>query len=814
METLHNLLIAKLNIPLAGNELSMPIWILLLMLVLILLIKFILIDLIIPYYLANKDGQFYFIEYRLPYIVKEEIEESIEKMRSVFSQLWDLIKDNKHTISMELFKTDKYIAMQVGSNNKETLEASKAILAKIRNSSPEIIERDNLSLIKPNWKVYSVKSNKDFYTVQRDQHFFDGVINYLSKLKYNPKSEEETEQAVFQFIFRGVKKQRQIEGIKKHIEKRANKEERTLNESEKKRWEMFNLKGSSNLFRVQINLISHSRQQINEMFSLFSSLNLDKNIFTKKEEKRKNAVYRLIPPETWLQKVFRTGSYLNAEELSYMIHPSDSLRGVYAPYQLKIIEASPEFLQKRDDNILIGYSKTAEGKRTPVYFPIDKFVRHIYIIGMTGRGKSTFMQTMLLDLLQKQDKTFFVFDPHGDMLKEIICLTDKKEKIKYFNINEKDKIYTFNPLFCFEKSEEWKVSIKDTIVNIIRNETHDNSDSMSNTGIATLNRIHHLIEIGTEFADAYYNFLIQKGGFSPEKARKTVNERQITLNDITSFLKPEFTYIKLLKEVFKYSNNQTAIYIERELESHSRQQMVTIAVQTRLDAILQYPAIRYIVEGNNFDFFKQIESNQMFLFPMQKSVFGDIGMRTITQLIFSMAWLIKRSKDKDRKDTYFFIDEFQNAQVHTIPDILSEARKFKLYLMLAHQHFGQLRTEIIDAILGNAGTLVSFTLSPDNAERIAKQYGGKVSDSDVVNLPKYNAYLRTEGDKNKPLATFGFTTVQLPQVDLSSEKASDTLEEINNSTLDEFGDKKADMKAKLEAKQKDAFKYFITDVLK
>ena len=138
-----------------------------------------------------------------------------------------------------------------------------------------------------------------------------------------------------------------------------------------------------------------------------------------------------------------------------------------------------------------------------------------------------------------------------------------------------------------------------------------------------------------------------------------------------------------------------------------------------------------------------------------------LGMIIIGKLLFAAMSRVNLEEDK-RSDFYLYIDEFQNFITESISVILSEARKYRLDLILAHQFIAQLvkngDTRVRDAIFGNVGTIVSFRIGVEDAETIAKQMAPIVSEYDLINMPKYTCYTRLLIDNAAPPA-FNFNPI-------------------------------------------------------
>ena len=151
-----------------------------------------------------------------------------------------------------------------------------------------------------------------------------------------------------------------------------------------------------------------------------------------------------------------------------------------------------------------------------------------------------------------------------------------------------------------------------------------------------------------------------------------------------------------------------------------------------------------------FNFREVMDNNKILLVNLSKGKIGDtssnlLGLITVSKI--QMGAMARADLNlKDRKDFFLYIDEFQNFITESIAIILSEARKYRLSLNLAHQYIGQLvknnDTSIKDAIFGNVGSIISYRIGTEDAEFLAKQFAPVFNEFDLMNIEKYNAYIR------------------------------------------------------------------------
>ncbi len=751
-------------------------------------------------YRKNYHKQLYFLTLQFPEIEEQEEFRFVEKMQSIFSSFHKCIATHTDKVFFEIYKVNNYISLQIGSNDPAILEQAKRLFSQLESVQIRTTTADALEEIEPR-HVKRVAMIKDYYPITKDKYFFSTLIHVLASLR-------EEEQAGIQFILRGVNKRESIQKKMHGLSLQGRKYKRQLHEHERTLLHAYQEKQKENLFAVKIYVVANDSLLSSNISAIFQSLNFGNNLFSVYGEKKESSKTRYIAPDTLLTPFFslwnRKTSYLTASEVSYLFHPTSVIRGIYAPKQTKYIETLPEFIKEQDDAIFIGKAEDHEGRQLSLFFPIKNFARHLYVIGKTGRGKSTFLTTLITNLKKRKAGSTFVFDPHGDLLEDIVSSFDSQKDIVYLKTNS-EYIFTVNPLFAFGKNDNEKAALQEGLLDIIQNETQEHG-GITTSGVATIARIKQMLSIGIEFADAYYHYLTTKRGVIPEQARALVYKRQLTLNDLPLLLLKEMDYIDVLQEVFKGQETPTAIYIARLLESHTKQYMVAEAVQTRLEQLL-HPSLRLVYEGNRLNIKDAIESEKTFLIPVQETTFGSRGVRGLMQSLFLLIWLYKRQAP-ERKDTYLFIDEFQRAQINAIPEIIAEGRKFKLSLVISNQQLGQLKEEIKDAILGNIGTLISFTVAADTigAKTLAPYFGYSVSEKSLTSLPPYMAYMRTEGSNNKPLTTFSFETVPV------EAKGNKDQEKIIKNSLRQYGENKEDLKKRLHTKQSNPMEYFLGEM--
>lgn len=350
--------------------------------------------------------------------------------------------------------------------------------------------------------------------------------------------------------------------------------------------------------------------------------------------------------------------------------------------------------------------------------------RHIYIIGMTGTGKSTTMETMCIQDMVNGKGVCFI-DPHGESIDRILPFVpkDRLEDVIIFDPSDIERPIGLNMLEAKNSFEMDKAAQE--MINIFYKLLPDPSMAgpmfehyMRNALLALMADMDNpgtLVELGRIFTDDEF------------RKKKLEHVTDILVKD---FWEREYTASQkgsTASDMLSYVVSKTGRFIENEL-------MRNIIGQGK----------------SGIDFRDVMDKQKILLLNLSKGKIGEtnsslLGLIAVAKL--QMAALGRADiPEEERTDFYLYIDEFQNFVSDSISIILSEARKYKLNLALAHQFISQLvqnnDTRVRDAVFGNVGNLVVYRIGVDDSELIARQLAPVVGEYDVLNLEKYNAYFR------------------------------------------------------------------------
>ncbi len=368
--------------------------------------------------------------------------------------------------------------------------------------------------------------------------------------------------------------------------------------------------------------------------------------------------------------------------------------------------------------------------------------RHVYVIGKTGMGKSTLLENMVYSDIMA-GKGVGIIDPHGDLADAVlkfvppsrtndVVLIDPSDMdhAVAFNMLE-DVDPAFNPIVCsglvgiFKKiyAESWGPRLEHFLRNTILALLEYPGTTM--LGITRM------------LADEDYRKKIVKHIEDPV---------------VKSFWVDEFG----------------------RMNEKFRTEAVS-PIQNKVGQFLSTPVIRNIVgqPKSTIDLRFFMDKGKIVIINLSKGKLGEDSSALLGSMFITKFQLDAMSRanipEKDRKDFYLYVDEFQNFATEAFGTILSEARKYKLNLTMANQYIAQMPDEVRDAVFGNVGTTVSFQVGFDDAEYISQQFGEEVLPPDLVSMSKYTAYTRLLID-GMPSKTFSFNTLPPPEPDFVPEQ--------------------------------------------
>ncbi len=387
------------------------------------------------------------------------------------------------------------------------------------------------------------------------------------------------------------------------------------------------------------------------------------------------------------------------------------------------------------EGLFLGYNMF-RGHRTNVFMkPADRR-RHMYILGKTGAGKSEFIKTLIAQDIQ-EGKGVAVIDPHGDLVDGCLEIIPKEriDDVIYFNPADLDRPFGLNMMEYDPAHPEQKTFAVNEMISIF-------------------DQLYDLKQTGGPMFEQYMRNSMLLVMDDPESGS--------TLLEITRVLADaDFRKYKLAR----CTNRVVKDFWEKEAEKAggdaALENMVPY-ITSKLNAFISNDYMRPIIiqQKSSFDFRKVLDEGKILLVNLSKGRLGEmnaalLGMILVGRLQIS-AFGRTDIEESARKDFFLYIDEFQNFITPSIATILSEARKYRLNLIMAHQYMGQLvkngRTEIRDAVLGNVGSLFVARIGPEDVEILGKIFHPVFSASDLMNTNKFtwNAKMIIDNAQEKP----------------------------------------------------------------
>lgn len=508
--------------------------------------------------------------------------------------------------------------------------------------------------------------------------------------------------------------------------------------------------------------------QVENCFVQFEDANLNK--FVAVRDKSRNAhelAYHYI-----LRNFIPSKSInLDIEEIVSVFHFPISTTETPKINLLKSKTATPPASVPKE-GLSIGYSNY-RGTKTEIKLGINDRRRHLYMIGQTGVGKSTFIEEMAKQDARKEGMC--IIDPHGDLIDHVLeCIPkERAEDIIYFDPSDTERPFGFNLIEYDEEHPEQRTFVINEL-------------------IAIFDKLYDLKQTGGPMFEQYMRNALLLVLDSPEIGS--------TLMEIPRV----FRDVEFRKEKLKRCKDFTVVeFWEKEAEKaggDAALENIAPYINSKLTTFISNDMMRPIIsqQKSTIDFRQLMDEGKILLVNLSKGKIGEINSHLLGMIIVGkllMAALSRGDLDEDkRKDFYLYIDEFQNFTTDSISQILSEARKYRLCLTVAHQFIGQLSEDISKAVFGNVGSICSFRVGPEDAEFLEKQFAPVFDANDLVNIDNYTCYakLLINNESNKAFdmkiypPTKGSTELREAYKELSRYKYGRSRDVVEREILDRY----------------------------
>ena len=679
---------------------------------------------------------------------------SLTGLRRRFFLLWRL----GHPVSLEIAMFNQTIHFYVSCplSLKTFMEGQlsaaypKSLIVNARDYMPEVLN-DKSTLATGQMKLnsgylYPLKAYGEF----KDVDPLASLLAVMSKAQPNDR-------VVIQYLLNPIGSGWQSAGQKQITSKTKDAEGVAhTNPHAKVITQKISFHGFKTAIRIAVNSgsLERSRSMLYEIANSYSSFNNPggnslgfKKLYLWQKDRFVNAILKRS------KRFAPSRQILNVEELATLFHfPTEKLSKIHSISWHKVVLSEPP------ENLPIAEGKTDEEKADINFFASTEFKnkqsifgikgkdrrKHIYIIGKTGTGKSTLIANMAINDMRNR-KGFCVIDPHGDLCQILLDYIPsyRVNEVIYLDPSDRERAFAINPLEI--------------------NEPHQRELVVSGI-VAIFNKLYG-----------------HSWGPRLEYILRNTLMSVIDLPDATLLMVPEMlsndtfrarVVAQLQDPVLKsFWENEFANYTDR-LKAES-----IMPIQNKVGQFVSSTIIRNIIKNpkSTIDLQKVMDEGKIVLLNLSQGKLGEdnaalLGAMIITKIQLAAMNRVTK-KEEDRRDFYLYVDEFQNFATTSFVKILSEARKYRLNLILANQYIGQIPEEVRSAIFGNAGTMMSFLIGAEDSPYMAKEFGERFEDKDLLALGNYQTIIKLAID-NLTQSPFLAMTLPLPRsVTQNREKA-------------------------------------------
>ena len=361
------------------------------------------------------------------------------------------------------------------------------------------------------------------------------------------------------------------------------------------------------------------------------------------------------------------------------------------------------------------------GTERPIYITEKDRMRHFYIIGQTGTGKSKFLTNLIAQDINSGAGVCFI-DPHGTDLDEVLGIIPphRQQDVIYFDPSQMDRSIGLNMLEYDYSKPEQKTFVVNELFSIFQ-------------------KLYTAESMGPMFEQYFRNatMLVME---DPESGN--------TLMDISRVMADaRYRRMKLEK-----ATNPVVVQFWREIATkaggEASLENIVPYIVSKFDVFTANDYMRPIIgqQRSAFNFRLLMDERKILLVNLAKGRLGEINSNLIGMIFVGKILMAALSRVDDPTGNfppfYLHIDEFQNISTNSISQILSEARKYKLGLAVAHQFIAQLDQGIKDAVFGNVGSMAAFRVGPEDGQFLEQQFGPTFVANDLMNIPNFNAYMR------------------------------------------------------------------------
>lgn len=675
--------------------------------------------------------------------VPKDNETKIDAAEQLFASLYSLKKSGffawaktEDLFSFEIVAMQEEISFYMNCPKKIRDLVEKQIHGAYPNADIKEVDEVNIFSKKGKVAFTSLKLSKATYIPLK--MYKDLPTDGLSLLTSALSKMGPGEGAIVQILLQPETKKWQDQG-KSYVADKKKKEsdpDKASYANDPKEMEMITQKTEKPGFRVSIRIVVSARDEyaaeshLNNIVGSFAQYSSAYNSFKKsriwfKQMFMIDFIYRYMP-------FLNIGTMiLNSEELATVFHlPNKTVETHHIRYLNAKNAPAPNTIPKT--GLHLGKSNY-RGEMRDVFIGNDDRRRHMYIIGKTGTGKSEFLKEMIIQDIDS-GKGVCAIDPHGEFIEDILELMppERADDVIYFNPSDLERPMGLNMMEA--DTEEQRHFVVSSIIGLMY-KLYD----PHRTGI-----------IGPRFEHAIRNAMLtimyKKGSTFIELVRILTDSKYV--DELLPLVKDP-----VVKRYWTDQIAQTSDFHKSEVLDYIVSKFGRFVTNKTMRNIIGQPE-------SSFNFRRAMDEQKIILCNLSKGVLGEEDAKFLGLILVPKVLTAAMSRQDipmdQRKDFYLYVDEFQNYATEDFAVILSEARKYRLNLIVANQFISQIDEEVKNAVFGNVGTMVSFRVGVQDANFLQQEYSPVFNDGDLTNIEKYHVYVKTIV-KNEPVPPFSMS---------------------------------------------------------
>lgn len=417
---------------------------------------------------------------------------------------------------------------------------------------------------------------------------------------------------------------------------------------------------------------------------------------------------------------------------------------ITASWQFAWIDQTGTMPSPLNDSVSYFARTNFRNQGTPFGIKQADRLSHMYVIGKTGTGKSTLLETLALQDIA-QGRGMMLIDPHGDLAERIVggIPPHRRDDVIYFNVPDASQPFGYNPL------------------------KHVRADKISLAASGLL--------------EAFKKMWPDAWGVRMEHVLRNallalLEQPDASLADILRLLNDK-TYRSAVVE--NLANDQVRRFWKDEYDHYPpRLKAEAIApIQNKVGAFLADPILRRILTSPEqpIQFRRMMDEGRILIVNLARGQVGEDTTSLLGALLVTTAALAAFSRaevpEPDRQPFFIYLDEFQTFTTRSLATMTAELRKYGIGVIASHQYLEQVEPEVINAVLGNAGTIIAFRLGPRDANAIAGEFHPKFQPTDLLNLRNHHIYVKLMID-GAPSQAFSAVTLRPSELPLRAGETS------------------------------------------